>query len=618
MINAWYAVGLGALPDSNVKAMFGASKNTSCSIPLTVQFYNNSINGISYVWDFGDGQSSAITNPVHTYSAWGNYTVKLLVNGCNGFTQDSTIAFQYIKIDSNLAECKQTIMPKSGLGSPITSCSGTLRDDGDTAKYGSLVYSIRSIIPVNSSILKLHFKQFDFENNFDFLYIYDGPDTLGNLIGKYTGNTLPEGGILLCKSGAATIRQTSDYLVTDSGFELDWQCIPKSLTDFKLEAISQKIIGRKYTSSELKSNHLIPVKIKSNGTDIGNTTQVKFQLNNGSIISKSITLNAGISNTELGPFDFSAVGINTIVAWIDDPADGVKENDSLKLQIQQLDNAPINLPFIENFDLMDDVWLYKNSQIVGGNPRLDYENSSTQCRLRTYAGADFITGIRSVTLDKSDRNWLFDTVPQSNFLILTYNMSEAAKLKSPILFRVNYMQHGDRKYPNDAVWLRGCDTCAWIKFFDLFASKAAAGIVKIIPLHNLNYFLDSARQTAGSSFQIRIGQQDQNSAINTQQYAGYTFDNLRFSTWNNGIDEMTGKELINVYPNPSNGVFIINTTEKFKRLELTDLKGILIGSYLLPESYYFELDLTNLAKSVYLANFIDENNLSHVRRLIIK
>ena len=120
------------------------------------------------------------------------------------------------------------------------------------------------------------------------------------------------------------------------------------------------------------------------------------------------------------------------------------------------------------------------------------------------------------------------------------------------------------------------------------------------------------------ALQIRIGQQDQNSAINTQQYAGYTFDNLRFSTWNNGIDEMTGKELINVYPNPSNGVFIINTTEKFKRLELTDLKGMLIGSYLLPESYYFELDLTNLAKSVYLANFIDENNLSHVRRLIIK
>ena len=45
---------------------------------LTVNFANNSQHAENYYWDFGDGETSAETNPRHTYSDTGIYTVTLV------------------------------------------------------------------------------------------------------------------------------------------------------------------------------------------------------------------------------------------------------------------------------------------------------------------------------------------------------------------------------------------------------------------------------------------------------------------------------------------------------------------------------------------------------------
>ena len=49
----------------------------SGSAPLTVQFIPDSVGFTSYLWDFGDGTTSQETNPIHTYSSVGIYTVNL-------------------------------------------------------------------------------------------------------------------------------------------------------------------------------------------------------------------------------------------------------------------------------------------------------------------------------------------------------------------------------------------------------------------------------------------------------------------------------------------------------------------------------------------------------------
>ena len=47
---------------------------------LTVSFNNNSVDGDTYNWDFGDGNNSTLMNPVHTYDDGGNYEVVLTVS----------------------------------------------------------------------------------------------------------------------------------------------------------------------------------------------------------------------------------------------------------------------------------------------------------------------------------------------------------------------------------------------------------------------------------------------------------------------------------------------------------------------------------------------------------
>lgn len=51
---------------------------------LEVTFTNKSTNATSFSWDFGDGETSTDQNPVHTYDAYGVYTVKLSATGDGG------------------------------------------------------------------------------------------------------------------------------------------------------------------------------------------------------------------------------------------------------------------------------------------------------------------------------------------------------------------------------------------------------------------------------------------------------------------------------------------------------------------------------------------------------
>ncbi|MDR2039886.1 MAG: PKD domain-containing protein [Bacteroidales bacterium] len=59
-------------------------------MPYEVQFKNNSRNGKVYNWSFGDGSTSSLENPVHTYQDAGTYTVTLTVTGDAAFPSVTT------------------------------------------------------------------------------------------------------------------------------------------------------------------------------------------------------------------------------------------------------------------------------------------------------------------------------------------------------------------------------------------------------------------------------------------------------------------------------------------------------------------------------------------------
>ncbi len=83
------AIGVAAVPPPTA----GFTSADEACIDLPVGFTNTSVvdanENIFYAWDFGDGNTSTVANPTHTYNALGNYTVSLLVHYDDATCNDS-------------------------------------------------------------------------------------------------------------------------------------------------------------------------------------------------------------------------------------------------------------------------------------------------------------------------------------------------------------------------------------------------------------------------------------------------------------------------------------------------------------------------------------------------
>ena len=101
---------------------FSAVPLTGCK-PLLVHFTNTSVNGVHYLWRFGDGDSSTAVSPSHTYLDSGIYTVTLFtINDTSicGRVEDTTIKIEYINVGSPLdVKSNFTASPVSGCA-PVT------------------------------------------------------------------------------------------------------------------------------------------------------------------------------------------------------------------------------------------------------------------------------------------------------------------------------------------------------------------------------------------------------------------------------------------------------------------------------------------------------------------
>ncbi len=79
-------------------AQFAANTTQGCSTPFNVVFNNTSTGaGLTYTWNFGDGQTSTAANPTHSYTAEGSYTITLIVKSTNGCA-DTLTRSNYITI----------------------------------------------------------------------------------------------------------------------------------------------------------------------------------------------------------------------------------------------------------------------------------------------------------------------------------------------------------------------------------------------------------------------------------------------------------------------------------------------------------------------------------------
>jgi PKD repeat protein len=85
--------------DAPVEARFAASERSGCA-PLAVTFTDQSVGeGLTaWAWEFGDGGTSTLRSPSHTYSAPGTYGVRLTVTGACG--EDFEFKAGHITVDA--------------------------------------------------------------------------------------------------------------------------------------------------------------------------------------------------------------------------------------------------------------------------------------------------------------------------------------------------------------------------------------------------------------------------------------------------------------------------------------------------------------------------------------
>jgi PKD repeat protein len=76
------------IPGNKPNAAFSTSVSG-----LTVTCNNTTTEGVTYLWDFADGQTSTAMSPVHTYATQGIYNITLTATNPNGSTSASSIVF---------------------------------------------------------------------------------------------------------------------------------------------------------------------------------------------------------------------------------------------------------------------------------------------------------------------------------------------------------------------------------------------------------------------------------------------------------------------------------------------------------------------------------------------
>ena len=173
--------------------------------PYTIHFENTSQYGDSYIWVFGDGDTSRAKSPTHTYGT-GQYDFKYYVKnnfGCN----DSLVYSKLITVYSSpVARFSWEPMNPTVMHPSVTFQNLTIPQSDDNRYYWEIQYD-------RDNNISYHTMR---DVNPTFEWETDGEDITGNYIARLiamTQNMGPSGNIVECRdTSESTILLVNDYL----------------------------------------------------------------------------------------------------------------------------------------------------------------------------------------------------------------------------------------------------------------------------------------------------------------------------------------------------------------------------------------------------------------------
>ena len=122
---------------NGVTANFTNTAPAGCKLPVTIVFTNTSTGSgaLSYSWNFGDGGTSTLQNPSHTYNSSGNFTVILVVTsntGCsNTIVKPNAVVINFLTASFNAPPIACLNNPVNFTNTTTPTPSSVLWDFGD-------------------------------------------------------------------------------------------------------------------------------------------------------------------------------------------------------------------------------------------------------------------------------------------------------------------------------------------------------------------------------------------------------------------------------------------------------------------------------------------------------
>ncbi|WP_309614394.1 M12 family metallo-peptidase [Flavobacterium sp.] len=211
----------------NSRACLSADCVTSCPNTVTnITTSNVTSDSVQIAWtEIGSATSWQVSvRPVSSNSVWNTVTT-------NSYTATGLNPNVYynIRVRPLCVDTQPAVREKIVATAAVNYCSITPFTDtgGITGDYTDMQSWIRTMTPNNPGLkLRATFSSFDLEDNWDFLYIYNGPDVLSTdlTFGGLTGNTNPGTFDSTASDGSLTFEFISDQNTVAAGWNATITC----------------------------------------------------------------------------------------------------------------------------------------------------------------------------------------------------------------------------------------------------------------------------------------------------------------------------------------------------------------------------------------------------------
>ncbi len=200
--------------------------NTCINTVTAINVTNVTASSVNITWtDMNTSQSNwqvAVTPFASTAIVWNDVTTNSFsISGLN------PNAYYKIRVRPLCTGLTATTRTQIFATAATNLCSFTFTDTGTTGNYTNMESWTRTLMPTGNGLkVKATFTTFNLEADYDYLYIYDGPDTNypDMTFGGLTGTTVPTPFTATNFSGALTFRFFSDQGVVASGWNANITC----------------------------------------------------------------------------------------------------------------------------------------------------------------------------------------------------------------------------------------------------------------------------------------------------------------------------------------------------------------------------------------------------------